>query len=756
MSDFEKLNKLASPPPAALPGTVRFYADADGEVRLIDENSVVSSIRSPFPKQLNTVRLPTFAGGLAAGATHTYTVPLGAAYSEILLADFQWITTGNTNPDQPGTVLGHGVFDQDNIGPMIVANTIPGKWHRVYKMAAVELANNTLTDLEAPIFAGASEAAVPLGYGVDPKNVVVDHIDVFGKKVQVEDVYIVGTDLIVKLKNVEPVDTVNFDVYAGVVRVFGYRDDTYFATVAAGGFMSIGADRHSTSLWISTDYGLSWNAFPEGAHDKVLAGNSTYRDTGTLEYFMAFLDYDFSVWTGNSPGWAWSQVNSWALPWGGDDYQLNGGSNTNRQSYGGNVIDWNESIGAFFAFHSYTMDATVFFSNSAFVDIGANSPDFDDVEPVFRGTDWIAEMSPYNPGGTIGQAQNQNPYVRVIDTDQDVFVSFCYLAGGISQVTEITCTADTAGSLQSTYFFIGAEQDAGNRYRVWNNVSGGGSEPGSGGIPLEVDFNLNDADTAVAAALDAALTGTGDFTCSTVGAVVTATAVNPGFTSGPQDLSTGFGFNVTVNGVSYRRQALFHSSDQGANWVELLGASPDWKDASNRFVNVSDDGSVILVAVIGETGHAAYPYLNQEIRFNRSTDGGATWTYPDGSWVLVASTAATTYSSQDNNSPYVSEGLIASVPGNAVICIFRAADHNDTPTITRSGDDGATWDTPAQLVAWSNPGPDPQNNRGRQSDAIDEFFAFISYGYAANDTQSFAYKGKQVTTLTNWDAFGVV
>lgn len=752
MSDFNKLNTLASPPAAALAGTVREFSNADGELRLIDEFGTVYSIRQPYPKALSTVRLPTFSGALAAGATHTYTMPLGGSYSEVLLANFQWVTADTTDPSQPGTSLGHGIFGQDQ-GPMLVANTKAGGWRRIFKLDSVEHANNVGTDLEAQIFDGFADTPVPLGYGVNSKDVAVDHINAFGKEVQLEDIYILGTDLIVKLKNAEPVDSIDFDIYTGVERVFGYRAETYFGTVATGGFMAISGDHVADSLWISADYGLTWEDHADPAQTDILAGSATYKNGS--DYFMAFLDYNFNVWTGSSTtDYTWAQVNTFALTWGGGDYQLNGGSSTSQQAYGGNCIDWNDSIGAFFAFHNYTMDANLFLSVDGFANIGANNPTYDDVLPIFEGSAELPDMSPYNPGGAIDQAQNQNPYVKTVGTD-DLFVSFCYLAGGISQITEITCSADTIGSLNSTYFYLGAEQDAGALYYFWFNVSGTGTDPMDTGIAVEVDIVINDTDAAVAAALDAAMTGTGNFSCSTVGGVVTATNVLPGFVSGYRDLNTGFGFSTTQAPVSFRKQALFHSANKGSTWAEILAASPDWKEASNRFVNVSDDGGTIYIAVIGETGHTTYPYLDGEFHFNYSTDGGATWTYTDGSWPLISDDATTAYSSQSHGSPYVSEGLIAHIAAGALICIFRGG-ANTTPMITRSLDNGVTWTTAVALAAWSATSPQPENTRGRQSDSVDEFFAFISYGYASNNSTSFAYKGINITTLTSWGAFGVV
>lgn len=94
--------------------------------------------------------------------------------------------------------------------------------------------------------------------------------------------------------------------------------------------------------------------------------------------------------------------------------------------------------------------------------------------------------------------------------------------GTVQQVTRIATVADVAGSLNNTYLNIYSSGDA-VHYVPWFNVDSGGTDPMlPGTTSIEIDISSGDSATVVAAALSSGLSGTFDFSSSSLANVVTA------------------------------------------------------------------------------------------------------------------------------------------------------------------------------------------------------------------------------------------
>ncbi len=137
---------------------------------------------------------------------------------------------------------------------------------------------------------------------------------------------------------------------------------------------------------------------------------------------------------------------------------------------------------------------------------------------------------------------------------------------GTAEVTQITCTADTAGSLAGKYFEISAG-DSGLNYYVWYKVSGVGSDPAvMGRTGVEVDISTNASDSTVATATAAALSlvnASMQFSASAVGAVVTSTNLTQGYTVDALAGTSGFTVLVTTQGgfsITYMVSGSFSES----------------------------------------------------------------------------------------------------------------------------------------------------------------------------------------------------
>jgi hypothetical protein len=123
----------------------------------------------------------------------------------------------------------------------------------------------------------------------------------------------------------------------------------------------------------------------------------------------------------------------------------------------------------------------------------------------------------------------------------------------VAQVATITCVADSADSLDGTYFFAYTAANA-TKYHFWFNTSGGSAtDPAPGGSTAQaVAITTGDTASAVATALASAIDGLAGFVATASGAVVTVTNAATGYATLPHDGgdATGFTFALSTEGDS--------------------------------------------------------------------------------------------------------------------------------------------------------------------------------------------------------------
>lgn len=122
------------------------------------------------------------------------------------------------------------------------------------------------------------------------------------------------------------------------------------------------------------------------------------------------------------------------------------------------------------------------------------------------------------------------------------------VSGETAEVTDITCEADTAGSLSGEYITFSAP--AGDFY-AWFDVDDQGSEdPAPGGTGIAVGFPVNTSANDVATALAAAINANDNFGASAAAAVVTITNANDGAVTDATNGDTGWGTapDITTQG----------------------------------------------------------------------------------------------------------------------------------------------------------------------------------------------------------------
>lgn len=118
-----------------------------------------------------------------------------------------------------------------------------------------------------------------------------------------------------------------------------------------------------------------------------------------------------------------------------------------------------------------------------------------------------------------------------------------------SEKVTVTCTADTDGSLNSTYFILPQRH-----YYVWLDVNNAGTDPGTTEEGLEdltgikVSLATNATATEVASAISAALAENADVTATTNENILLLTSKKSGVILPGKDGTTGFDYTITEVG----------------------------------------------------------------------------------------------------------------------------------------------------------------------------------------------------------------
>lgn len=161
---------------------------------------------------------------------------------------------------------------------------------------------------------------------------------------------------------------------------------------------------------------------------------------------------------------------------------------------------------------------------------------------------------------------------------------------GVKQAQTVTTVADSAGSLNSTYFLlssINTTSKAQKNFYVWFNINSAGVDPAIAGrtaIPITGATNVsaNSLATSMRTALNAL---TGDFVATGAGAAVIITDVAPGPVTAAVDgaAPTGFTFGSATLGVASNLNNKYYLLNSAASpaahyyvWfnVSLIGTDP--------------------------------------------------------------------------------------------------------------------------------------------------------------------------------------
>lgn len=173
------------------------------------------------------------------------------------------------------------------------------------------------------------------------------------------------------------------------------------------------------------------------------------------------------------------------------------------------------------------------------VNVATAALSLEEAVDAFGGPDEIADDGYYAIKGFFDNAGSGNTAI-IVNVGQ-----------GAAEETDVTCVADSAGSLNSKYFLLNSAYNK-NKYYVWYSVDASGVDPAvSGRTGVKVDIAEDDLAADVAAATETALSAVTDFEVSRASAVVTILAKAGGPCDDATDgaAATGFTFSVTTQGT---------------------------------------------------------------------------------------------------------------------------------------------------------------------------------------------------------------
>lgn len=124
-----------------------------------------------------------------------------------------------------------------------------------------------------------------------------------------------------------------------------------------------------------------------------------------------------------------------------------------------------------------------------------------------------------------------------------------FYEGTLARITDILCQADSAGSLNNTYFTIASENNE-SRYFIWYNVDGLGVAPVvANHFGIEVSIQSNDAAPIVSLATEIALRNITDFYVQRIDKRLVIENVRKGASDATADFGTGFTIIATQVGT---------------------------------------------------------------------------------------------------------------------------------------------------------------------------------------------------------------
>lgn len=332
---------------------------------------------------------------IAPGASHTYVINLGQEFERLVLTEFQWVDP-STNSQIPDTVLGSASFPKNTYGGCLIVNKSSGGWVRNFEIDSSEFQSGLPSDVDAVFGSDSSDVDAVLGYGSSPLQVPLDHTTLESnppKKLQIEDVYLEGTNLKVTIKNYDSV-SIDLSPYVGITALFDENRTTDFGTVSENGVIAyMGSD--NPFLRLSENSGKTFNTIhiPKNTPSDSDTGSrrivSMSLTNDGANTFLAMFNYNY-ILTAQSPDYTVTQkINlKTSMPsqyqfsftqyggiYGGDTFRLLGKQLDYKKTS-------SESCMLFSGFMNY-YSMSIFKSVDDGASFGSNAPSYNDGGYIF-------------------------------------------------------------------------------------------------------------------------------------------------------------------------------------------------------------------------------------------------------------------------------------------------------------------------------------------------------------------------------------
>lgn len=205
-----------------------------------------------------------------------------------------------------------------------------------------------------------------------------------------------------------------------------------------------------------------------------------------------------------------------------------------------------------------------------------------------------ADASATGAAGTVTAAS-------VSANDTVVVGNQTFTAKDKSEKSPFTCVANTSSALNGLYFDVYEGSGAGTPVRIWFSTASVGEAPATptGGRLLNVDLVDNDADTAVATAIGAALADDAGLYATVSTNVVTVKNRTAGNTTNASAGTSGFTLGSITAGAALSTDE-FNMSTENADTAASLVAAINANATASLYVLATSAAAVVTVTAIGK------------------------------------------------------------------------------------------------------------------------------------------------------------
>ena len=272
-----------------------------------------------FPERLAKVELlapDTNGGVLAPGGSHTYCIELGNEYDYVVLTQFNWVSKSPPDVIVPDLSLGNSSFLHSKFGNMLLVKQGVGTCRRIFKKGSEEYKDGNTVDIDAKYADTCSSAGVAMGYGVETTEVALNHPAAFGKKVQVSDVWLDGTELKITIENTDAssVDLNSLTALSTLPPSTNLVSENRWVAVAGKGIVKTSLSIQHDARY-TLDCGNNWTNIT-GSEGQRVTGLCGWHDTGNEKYLFAFITYGARTYLYDTSLNTWQQRADPLFPYG--------------------------------------------------------------------------------------------------------------------------------------------------------------------------------------------------------------------------------------------------------------------------------------------------------------------------------------------------------------------------------------------------------------------------------------------------------